>query len=127
MNDQPASPKPRSRRRWIWIALGIVAALVIAVVVALPMLLDPERYRGHIEQALTDATGWDAELGAIDLSVLRGLALTVSPASLSAPGDGSTLEIDRVGDSRLVAAAAARPVERAADRPAQPRNQAGAA
>ena len=91
-----ASPAKKRRRRWLWFVLGAIAVVVVVAAVVLPALLDVERYRGQIEGALTSATGWEAELGTLDLSVLRGLALTVSPAALRAPDGDSKLEIDTI-------------------------------
>jgi hypothetical protein len=98
MPDKPSarsdpSPSRGHGRRWLWFGLGAIAIVVLVAALALPALLDVERYRGHIESALQSATGWDAELGTLDLSVLRGLALTVSPAGLRAPDGDSKLEI----------------------------------
>jgi len=84
-------------RRWLWIALGLLAILVILALVLLPGLFDIEQHRGRIEQALRDSTGWEAELGEMDFSILRGLSLTISPARLSAPQGGSAAAITRVG------------------------------
>ncbi|MHC4428864.1 MAG: AsmA family protein, partial [Planctomycetota bacterium] len=64
--------------------------------ILLPLLLDVERHRGRIERALQEATGWTAELGEIDISVLHGLALTVSPAKLEAPEGGSRFEVGKI-------------------------------
>ena len=83
----------KKRRRWPWILLGVVALLAVVLAVALPMLLDVERHRGRIESALREATGWEPELGAMSFSMLRGLVLTVSPASLSSPEGGSSFEL----------------------------------
>jgi len=85
------SPR-RPKRRLRWLLVGVLLIAVIGVV-ALPRLLDVERYRGRIEQALQDATGWEAELGEIDLSIWGGLAVTVSPVRLAAPGDSSAFTI----------------------------------
>jgi hypothetical protein len=95
-SEQTAAAPTGRTRRWLWIVLGAMAVLLLLALIVLPRLLDPESYRGRIEQALQEATGWETELGEIDLSVLRGLALTVSPASLTAPGAGSRLEIERI-------------------------------
>ena len=68
MNDSVsanASPK-KPRRRLIWYALGSLVLVLLVAALALPALLDVERYRGHIENALSSATGWQAELGAIE-------------------------------------------------------------
>jgi hypothetical protein len=87
-----ASPR-KKRRRWPWIVLGLLVVTGAALLLAAPALLDVERYRGSIEQALRTSTGWEPDLGAIDLSVFGGLALTVSPASLAAPDAGSRFDI----------------------------------
>ena len=87
--------KPR-RRRLLWYILGGLVALLLVAALALPALLDVERYRGHIENALSSATGWQAELGAIDFSPWRGMVLTVQPTSLSAPGDSSRFDAESI-------------------------------
>jgi len=91
MDPSNASPR-RPKRRLRWLLAGVLLIAVIGIV-ALPRLLDVERYRDRIEQALQEATGWEAELGEIDLSIWGGLAVTVSPVRLAAPGDSSELTI----------------------------------
>ena len=93
MND--TSPPPKKRRWFLW-ALGSVVVLVLAAGLVLPSLIDVERFRPQIERVLQESTGWDAELGDIELLLFRG-ALSVSPASLTAPGgDTSRIEISRI-------------------------------
>jgi len=90
------TPPVRKKRRWILWALGVVVAMVLAAALILPSLIDVERFRPQIENALQESTGWDAELGEIELSLFRG-ALSVSPASLIAPGgETSRIEIGRI-------------------------------
>lgn len=86
----------KKRRRWPWFLLGGLAILLLLAAIVLPSLLDVENYRGRIEQALEQATGWEAELGSMDFSVLRGLVLQVSPARLAAAGEGSYVEIESI-------------------------------
>jgi hypothetical protein len=87
---------PRKKRRWILWALGVVVVLTLAAGLILPSLVDVERFRPQIESVLQESTGWDAKLGDIELSLFRG-ALSVSPASLTAPGgDTSKIEIGRI-------------------------------
>jgi hypothetical protein len=96
---QAPCPPPQKRsagRRWLWIALGLLAGLLILALWLLPNFFDIEQQRGRIEQALRDATGWEAELGDMDLTLLSGLSLTVSPVRLGAPQDGSSAEIATV-------------------------------
>jgi len=84
------------RRRWLWIALGLLAGMLILAIWLLPKFFDIEQQRGRIEQALRDSTGWEVELGEMDLSLLSGLSLTVSPVRLNAPQGGSSAEISTV-------------------------------
>lgn len=91
-----ASPKKPRRRRLLWYVLGGLVVVMLVAALALPALLDVERYRGHIESALSSATGWQAELGAIEFSPWRGMVLTVQPASLSAPGDSSRFDAETI-------------------------------
>ena len=89
------SPPRQKRRWWLW-ALGGLLAIVLAAGLILPALVDVERFRPQIEAVLQDSTGWEAELGDIELSLFRG-ALGVRPASLTAPGaDTSKIEIGRI-------------------------------
>ena len=93
MND-PSPPK--KKRRWILWALGVAVVLVLAAGLILPSLIDVERFRPQIESVLQESTGWDAELGEVELSLFRG-TLGVSPASLTAPGgETSKIEIGRI-------------------------------
>ena len=83
------------RRRWPWILGGLVLLLAVGALLAL-QLIDVERFRGPIERALEDSTGWDAELGEISLSLTRGLAVSVSPVTLSGPPDTSSIELGSI-------------------------------
>lgn len=90
---QQANPdSPRRRRRWPLI-VGAFAILALGVAVIVPRLLDLERYRPRLERALSEATGWRAELGQLDYSWLNGMVLTAEPAKLSDPQGDSTIEI----------------------------------
>ena len=84
------------RRRWPWLVAAALLLLLLVAVVVLPWALDVERHRDLIERALSDATGWQAELEAIELSVLGGLSLRVSPARLLAPDGSSSIEIGEI-------------------------------
>ncbi|ANM31396.1 hypothetical protein ABI59_20200 [Acidobacteria bacterium Mor1] len=85
----------KRRRRWPWILGGLVVLLLVGALLAL-QLIDVERFRGPIERALEDSTGWDAELGEISLSLTRGLAVSVSPVTLSGPPDTSSIELGSI-------------------------------
>ena len=91
----PRERRSLFRRAWVWLPLVIVAMLLAAVLIV-PSLLDVERHRGRIELALNEATGWQSELGRLDLSILRGLALTASPVGLHAADGGSAIDIESV-------------------------------
>ncbi|MHC5052561.1 MAG: AsmA family protein [Planctomycetota bacterium] len=92
----PHDPPRSRRRRWLWILGGLAGGFVLLAAILLPRLLDVERHRGLIERELQKATGWEASLGSIDLSLLRGLALTVRPAGLAAPDGSSRFDADRI-------------------------------
>lgn len=90
-------PRRKSLKRIVLVAAGVIVALVVVLVVAVVLIVDPERFKPRIETALEDATGWSAELGEIDLSILSGLALRIEPARLASPQpDGSHLEIGAI-------------------------------
>jgi len=72
----------------------VVVLLLVAAALVLPRLLDLERQRGRIEELLAGATGWHAELGRIDLSLLHGVALDVAPVRLSAPDGSSSIGVE---------------------------------
>ncbi len=86
------SSAPR-RRRKLWFVLGGLAVAVVAAALAVPHFLDIENYRDRIQDAIQTSTGWEVELGEIELSVWRGVVLTVRPARMSAPGESSSLQI----------------------------------
>src|SRR5579863_9347217 len=52
--------------------LGIVIVLLIAVAVALPFLIDANRFRPLLQTKLSDALGRDVTLGSLQLSILSG-------------------------------------------------------
>jgi AsmA protein len=55
--------------RKLLIALGIVLALAVVAVLALPFVVDVNRYRPQIESRLKDALGRTVSLGKMDLSL----------------------------------------------------------
>ncbi len=85
------------------VAAGLLVLTVLAAVLVLPRLVDPERYRPQIEGALRDATGWEASLGDMGLRILGGTALTVHDVTLADPPSGFHMEVDefRVGVALL--------------------------
>ena len=80
-------------RRW-WIALGVVVGLGVVLLLAVILLIDAESFRGPIEKALAENTGWNAEIGELDFSIFRGMVVTVRAVELSAPGDTSFARVD---------------------------------
>ncbi len=80
----------RSRRRWPIVALVALVATAAAAVFLLPRLLDVEQFRGRIEAALEESTGWSVEIGTLRFSVLRGLVVTAGPVAMEPPGDDGT-------------------------------------
>lgn len=77
-------------RRWLIVLGVVVVVVVVALAVVVSLVVDPEQHRERIELALEQSTGWEASLGAVDLSLWGGVALDVHPASLEGPGPDSS-------------------------------------
>jgi AsmA protein len=67
------------------IGLGIVAALLVAAVVALPFLVPVSAVRERIVAGVKDATGRDLKIGEMSVSVLPSLAVEARDVALSNP------------------------------------------
>jgi len=52
--------------------VGIAAAVVVVILIALPLLIDVNGFRPKIESELTNAMGRQVTLGKLSLSILRG-------------------------------------------------------
>ncbi|MCG6963479.1 MAG: AsmA family protein [Acidobacteria bacterium] len=78
---------------------ALIATVLILIVIAvagailLPRLANVEQYRGRIESSLRDRTGWKVTLGNIDLSLLHGPAVRISPVRAADPASHATLEV----------------------------------
>lgn len=59
-------------QRTLLIILGSIVALVILVLIAVPIFLHADNFRGRIESALSSSMGRRVTLGKLDLSVLSG-------------------------------------------------------
>jgi len=59
-------------QRTLLIILGCIVALFILVLVAVPIFLHADNFRGRIESALSSSLGRKVTLGKLDLSVLSG-------------------------------------------------------
>ncbi|MGH8581111.1 MAG: AsmA family protein [Gammaproteobacteria bacterium] len=90
----------------VW-SLGVLAALVVAAVIALPLLIDPNDYKERIVQLVEAQTGREfSAQGDIKLSVFPWLGFDLGAASLgNAPGFGpqpfATIKRLRVGVALL--------------------------
>lgn len=73
--------------------LVLLIVIVLAAVLIGPRLVDVERYRPRIEAAIGEATGWEAELGAMHLSLLPSARLRVNPVRLTDPASGAEAEV----------------------------------
>ncbi len=72
--------------RIIGIVIGCILALLIAALIALWLLVNPNDYKGRIEAAVRTSTGRDLSLsGNISLAIFPALALELGPASLGNP------------------------------------------
>lgn len=72
--------------RIIGIVIGCLIVLMIAVLIALRLVINPNDYKGRIEAAVKSSTGRDLALsGDIRLSVFPRIAVELGPASLGNP------------------------------------------
>ena len=72
--------------RVIGIAIGCLIVLIIAALIALRLLVNPNDYKGRIEAAVKSSTGRELSLpGNIRLSVFPWVAVELGPASLGNP------------------------------------------
>ena len=68
-------------KRWILIAGGAIALLLVAAV-AIPLFIDANRFRPMLEAKLTQALGREVKLGDLKLSLLSG-SVTASDLSIA--------------------------------------------
>lgn len=68
------------------IVIGCIVAVIIAAVIALWLIVNPNDYKGRIETAVRTSTGRDLALsGNIHLAIFPSIALELGPASLGNP------------------------------------------
>ncbi|HEY6515750.1 MAG TPA: AsmA family protein [Steroidobacteraceae bacterium] len=72
--------------RIIGILIGCVVAVLIAAVIVLWLIVNPNEYKGRIEAAVRSSTGRDLSLaGNIHLAILPSIALELGPVTLGNP------------------------------------------
>ena len=72
--------------RIVGIVIGCIIVVLIAAVVALWLVVNPNDYKGRIETAVRTSTGRDLSLsGNIHLAIFPSIALELGPASLGNP------------------------------------------
>lgn len=72
--------------RIIGIVIGCIIVVLIAAVIALWLIVNPNDYKGRIEAAVRTSTGRDLSLsGNIHLAIFPSIALELGPASLGNP------------------------------------------
>jgi AsmA protein len=72
------------RTRRLILVLSVVAATMLALVLAVPFLIDANQFRPAIESELTKSLGREVKIGALKLSILSG---TVTASDLSVADD----------------------------------------
>lgn len=77
--------------RILGIVIGCIVLVLIAAVIALWLIVNPNDYKGRIEAAVKSSTGRELSLsGNIHLAIFPSIALQLGPASLgNPPGFGS--------------------------------------
>ena len=63
---------------------GIVVAVLLLIIIAIPFLINVNSFRPKLESALTEALGREVKVGNLSLSILSG---TVSAEDLSIADD----------------------------------------
>jgi AsmA protein len=72
--------------KWLLIATGAFAGLIILAILVVPMFLDVNSYKPQIEQQVTRATGRSFVLGGeIDLSIFPWVGVSLSDLTLGSP------------------------------------------
>jgi AsmA protein len=72
--------------RIVGIIIGCIVAVLIAAVIALWLIVNPNDYKGRIEAAVRTSTGRDLSLtGNIHLAIFPSIALELGPAMLGNP------------------------------------------
>src|SRR6266850_5383353 len=75
--------------KYLWLSLGGVAALLVAVVLVLAVTFDPNRYKDDIERIAKERTGRTLKLqGELKLAVFPSLGAGVGGVTLSERGSG---------------------------------------
>jgi AsmA protein len=72
--------------RILGVVIGCIVVLLIAALIALWLIVNPNDYKGRIEAAVKSSTGRELSLsGNIHLAILPSVALELGPASLGNP------------------------------------------
>jgi AsmA protein len=85
--------RSRTLRRLVYMKrtlriLGIVAALIVAIVIALPFVINANQFRPMLESRLTKALGRDVKVGDLKLAVLSGGVAADNLSIAEDPGYG---------------------------------------
>ena len=92
--------------KWIAYGIGGLIVLLLLAVLILPMILDPNDYKGRIESSASAAVGRSVRIeGDIEWSLFPGVALATGPvtiANASGFGDQPLLSAERISASVLL-------------------------
>jgi AsmA protein len=88
--------------KWIGIVVGAIVVLIVAALVAVGMLVDPNDYKDQITAAVARSTGRQLTLdGNLDLALFPSIRIAAGGASLSnAPGFGAA-PMAKIGSAEL--------------------------
>ena len=89
--------------KWVLAVVAIVVVVLVVATVVLPMVVDPNDYKGEISAAVAERTGRELTIGGeIKWSVFPSVGLELSDVSLGNPdgfGDQPMLDIGEAGIS----------------------------
>src|SRR3954469_2441736 len=94
----PVANNPKRPKRWMIVA-GAVAVMLVLLVLILPYLLDVDRYRPMIVQAIQKQTGRTATLGKIHARLFPQIGVVIQGFQLGNPAGfpaGNLIAADEV-------------------------------
>ncbi len=85
----------------IWIGLGVVLAVAVVAVIAVPFLIPVDVYKDRIVAEVRDATGRDLRIGGIEFSVFPRIELEAEDVAFANPPGAATPNMVELEELRI--------------------------